>query len=70
MYANYLIYILTIYRKHLLFQFLGSRIRTQIPILIVVQKGHISLYKSGHNLLKNGLLKLNFEHDGHLHACC
>ena len=44
-----LFYILTFYHKLLLFQFLGRRICLQIPILTGVQKGHVSLWKSGHN---------------------
>ena len=36
-----------------------------IPNLTGVQKGHISDKKSPHNLLKNILLKLYFQHEGH-----
>ena len=65
-----LFYILTFYHKLLLFQFLGHRICLQIPILTGVQKGHVSLWKSGHNLLKKIILKLDFQHHGHFYAYC
>ena len=68
LYANCLIYILTIYHKCLLFQFLGRGIRMQIPTLTRAQKEHISFRKGVHNLLKNALLKFNFQHEGHLYA--
>ena len=38
----------------------------QIPILTGVQKRHISGLKWSHNLLKNVIFKLNFEHERHL----
>ena len=40
--ASCFFYILNIYHKCLLFQFLGCGIRMQIPILTGVRKGHIS----------------------------
>ena len=40
--ANVLIYILAIYRRCILFQLFSRGIRMHIPILIGVQKGHIS----------------------------
>ena len=49
----------------LFFQFLGCGISVQIPILTGVQKGHITDSKSGHILLKNVLLKLNFQGEGY-----
>ena len=41
LYSNLLFYILTIYRKCLLFQFLGAGIHMPIPILTDVQNGRI-----------------------------
>ena len=40
--AHCLLYVLSIYRKCFLFQFLGCDIRMHIPILIAVEKGHIT----------------------------
>ena len=47
-YSNCWFYILTIYCKYLLFQFLVFSIRMQIPILTEVQKGHISQRKKSY----------------------
>ena len=67
MYAKRLIYILTIYCKCLLFQFLGCDIRMQIPILTGVQKRTHLRLKNGHTLLlKNVVLNLHFLHEGHV----
>ena len=65
-YGNFLFYILTIYCKCLLFQLLDRSIRVHIPILTEVQKRQISCYKGVHDLPKNILLRLNFQHDGQL----
>ena len=51
LYANCLFYILSIYRKCFLFQFLCYGIRMQIPIQREVQNGRISHQKVNHNLL-------------------
>ena len=66
LYGNYLSYILTIYCKCFTFQFLSRGIRAYIYIITLIQKGHISGYKHGHILLKNVLLKLHFQHEGHV----
>ena len=68
LYDNCFIYILTIYHKCFLFQFLGRGIRMQISTLTRIQKEHISFRKGVHNLLKNALLKFNFQHEGDLYA--
>ena len=47
-YSNCWFYILTIYCKYLLFQFLVFSIRMQIPILKEVQNGHISQRKKSY----------------------
>ena len=39
-------------------------------VLAGFQKIHISGYKGGQNLLKNILLKLNFQHEGYLYSNC
>ena len=51
LYANCLFYILSIYRKCFLFQFLCCAIHMHIPILREVQNGRISHQKNSHNLL-------------------
>ena len=51
LYANCLLYVLTIYPKYLLLQFLTCGIRMHIPILTGVQNGDIS-WKKSHILLK------------------
>ena len=43
--ARFFIYILTIYRKCVLFRLLSRGIRTHIPILTVIQKRHITIEK-------------------------
>ena len=48
------------------FYFLSRGIRMDIPILTGVQKRHISSYKGPHNLLKDVLLKLYFQQEGHV----
>ena len=67
LYTNSLFYILDIYCKRLLFQFLRCAIRLDIPFLTGFQKRHYCL-KNGHILLKKVLLKLIFQHKGHLYA--
>ena len=52
------------------FQFWGCGIRMHICILTRVQKGRVCSWKQGHILLINVLLKINFEHEGHLYADC
>ena len=52
------------------FQFWGCGIRMHICILTRVQKGRVCSWKQGHILLINVLLKINFEHEGHLYANC
>ena len=37
---------------------------------MAVQKGHISGWNSPHNLLKNVIFGLYFQHEGHLFANC
>ena len=69
-YANCLFYILTIYLKCLLCQFLGRVIIMQIPILTDVQIWHISINKGGCNFPKLLILKRNFQHHGHFYANC
>ena len=66
--AYFLIYILTFYYECVLFQLFSCGIRMHISILTGVQKGHTSRYKNSHNLLKNVLLKLNLQDEGHLYA--
>ena len=39
-----------------------------VPILGEVQNGQISCWKNGHIILKNKLLKLNFEDERQLYA--
>ena len=51
LYANCLFYIVSIYRKCFLFQFLCCAIHMHIPILREVQNGRISHQKNSHNLL-------------------
>ena len=68
--ANFFFYVLTIYRKCLIFQFLSRGMRMHIPILVGVQKGRISRWKNGYILLKKLLLKCNFEDAGHFSADC
>ena len=41
-----------------------------IPFVTEVQKGHITGWKSDHNLLKNAFLKLNIQDEGHLFSNC
>ena len=48
LYANRLFYILFIYHKCLLFQFLSRDIRMHIPILTGIQNGRIRSWKNGH----------------------
>ena len=69
-YGNCLFHILTIYHRCLFFQFWCCGIRMHICILTSVQKGRIYSWKQGHILLTNVLLKINFEHEGHLYANC
>ena len=69
-YGNFLFHILTIYRKCILFQFLCCGMRVQILILKGFQKRHISSWKTGHDLLKNALLKISLQHNSHLHDNC
>ena len=52
LYSNCLFYILTIYRKCLLFQFLDCAVCMQIPILREVQKERITCSKNGRILKK------------------
>ena len=69
-YGNSLFHIPTIYREFVLFQFLCCGLCLQILILKKAQKRQTSDQKTGHDSLKNALLKLSFQHDGHLHANC
>ena len=66
LYGDYLSFILTINCKCFTFQFLTRGIRAYIYIITLIQKGHISGYKHGHILLKNVLLKLHFQYEGHV----
>ena len=59
-YANFLTFILTIYRQRFLFRFLIPGMQVHIPILIVVQNGHSTSWKIGHILLKNVLFEAYF----------
>ena len=52
LYSNCLLYILNIYRKCLLFQFLGSGIRMQIPIRTEIQNRRIFSQENGRILIK------------------
>ena len=51
LYSNLLFYILTIYRKCLLFQFLGVDIHMQVLILTEVQNGRI-ICEENYRILK------------------
>ena len=68
LYFRCLLYILTIYVKCFLFQFLGRGIRIHIPILTPVRNGRISSWWNFHILLKKLLVKLNFQNEGDLYA--
>ena len=68
LYASCLIYILTIYRECLRFQFFSRGVRTQIPILTVVLNAPISRRKNSHILLKNVVFIVFFQVEGHLHV--
>ena len=70
LYANCLCYIFSISLTCLLFKFLSRVICLHIPILTGVRKGHNSGRKISHILLKNVLLKLNFQGKGRLYANC
>ena len=70
LHANSLFFVLPIYHICLLFWFLGCGIRMNIPILTGVQKGHISGWWIGQNLLKNVLLQTNFQCEARLYANC
>ena len=70
MYLNCLFYILNIYCKRFLFQFLRCGIHFHIPFLTGVQKGHISLWKMVIFCYKNVLLKLNLQDEGHFDSNC
>ena len=61
LHPNCLFCILTIYRKCLLFHFLGCGIKMHIPIVTQAQKGRMSSWKYGYILLKRLLLKFNFQ---------
>ena len=50
------------------FYFLSRDIHLDTPTLAGVQKRHISNYKSPHNLLKDVLLKLYFQDEGHTYT--
>ena len=52
------------------FFFSFYEIHGNIPILTGVQKRYNSGQKGGHNLLRNGLLRSNFQHEGHLYTNC
>ena len=52
LYANLLIFVLTIYRKCLLFQFFSRGIQTHITNLTGFQKKRIICQKNSHILLK------------------
>ena len=58
--ANFLIYILTIYREFLRFQFFSRVIRMHTLTLTVVQNTPISLWKNSHILLKQILFSKHF----------
>ena len=58
--ANFVIYILTIYRECLLFQFFSRRIRMYIAILAGVPYGRISHQKTSHILLRNVVFEAYF----------
>ena len=68
--AYFLTYILAIYLECVIFYLFCRGVCIHIPILTQVQKGHISKQKNGHNLLKNVLLKHNFQEETHLYAKC
>ena len=68
--ANLLFYILTIYRKCLLFQFLNYGIPMHIAILTEVQSEPISRQKSSHIFLKMFILELIFQDQGDLCVNC
>ena len=60
LYANCLFYILTIYAKCLLFQFLSGGTLMHIAIFTGVQNGYTSLWKKNQILLKNVLFEALF----------
>ena len=66
--ANFLNFVLTIYRKWLLSQFFDRGIWMHILILTGVQNGRRSCWKNGHILIKNVLLEVNFQDDCPLQA--
>ena len=71
LYANCLFFILTVYRIYLLFQFflhLWYTYTHSHPSR--GSKGRISGWKNCHILLKNVLLRLNFQDEGHFYAIC
>ena len=65
LFANCLFYVLTVYRKCLLFLFFSRGIRMHIPIPTGFQNGRISRWKNDYNLPEMYFLKLNFQLEGH-----
>ena len=65
LYANYFFYILAICRKCLRIQISRCGTRMHIPIITGVENGQISSWKSGRILMKNVLLRLNLQNEGH-----
>ena len=62
LYSNCLVYILTIYCKCPLFQFLNCDIRMQIPVLTEVQNGSIICQENDRIFIKESfVLSLFFE---------
>ena len=60
LHGNSLFYIPSIYRKYIIFEFLGCGICMHIPILAGVQNGHLSHLKKSVFLLKNVLFEVYF----------
>ena len=58
--ANFLIYILNIYRECLLFQFVNRSMRMCIAIIAGTQNASISRQKESHILLRSILFKAYF----------
>ena len=70
LYANFLVYNLTIYRNCPLFQFLRHGIGIHIPILTGVQNGHFNNWKNGHISWKTFFWKLSFHDEDQLYPNC
>ena len=66
-----LVYILTVWCKCVLFQFLSRRIDIYIPILAGAQNGRMPFFKKKMYFAKKMFFsKYNFQDESHLHANC